>query len=231
MTFYNVTDNSSGSCKSNQNYASVTNSCKTGVNQCNNCLGYRNCVDCDKFFVNSNYKNFSNSFCCNQTLVDQSLDLPQIFGCASTIVDTIETENPNVSNNLPDIDAELDYNDLFSMPSDYYDDHNSINNLLCSKNKSSHLFMTHFNARSFQKNIDKLSHYLTDLKRKPDVVAVSETKLKENMIHSNIELNGYQFIQRNSYTFAGGVGIYVKSSISYNLKPTINIDLSSVENL
>ena len=30
---------------------------------------------------------------------------------------------------------------------------------------------------------------------------------------------------------AGGVGIYVKSSISYNLKPTINIDLSSVENL
>ena len=32
-------------------------------------------------------------------------------------------------------------------------------------------------------------------------------------------------------TSAGGVGIYVKSSISYNLKPTINIDLSSVENL
>ena len=51
------------------------------------------------------------------------------------------------------------------------------------------------------------------------------------MIHSNIELDGYQFIRRNSHTFAGGVGIYVKSSISYNLKPTINIDLSSVENL
>ena len=51
------------------------------------------------------------------------------------------------------------------------------------------------------------------------------------MIHSNIELDGYQFIYRNSHTSAGGVGIYVKSSISYNLKPTINIDLSSVENL
>ena len=50
VTFYDVTDNSSGNCKSNQNYA-------------------------------------------------------------------IEAENPNVSNNLPDIDAELDYNDLFSMPS------------------------------------------------------------------------------------------------------------------
>ena len=61
---------------------------------------------------------------------------------------------PNVSNNLSVIDAELDYNDLFSMPSDYYDDHNSINNLLCSKNKSNHLFLIHFNVRSLQKNID-----------------------------------------------------------------------------
>ena len=88
-----------------------------------------------------------------------------------------------------------------------------------------------YHQSTLQKNIDKLSHYLTDLNRKPDVVAVSETKLKENMIHSNIELDGYQFIHRNRHTSAGDVGIYVKSSISYNLKPTINIDLSSVENL
>ena len=40
-----------------------------------------------------------------------------------------------------------------------------------------------------------------------------------------------QFIQRNSHKFADSVEIYVKSYISYNLKPTINIDLSSVENL
>ena len=93
------------------------------------------------------------------------------------------------------------------MPSDYYDDHNSINNLLCSKNKSIHLFMIHFNVRSLQKNIDQLSHYLTDLNCKPNVVAVSETKPKENMIHSNIELDGYQFIHRNSHISAGGVGI------------------------
>ena len=37
--------------------------------------------------------------------------------------------------------------------------------------------MIHFNVRSLQKNTDKLSHYLTDLNRKPDVVVVSETKL------------------------------------------------------
>ena len=51
------------------------------------------------------------------------------------------------------------------------------------------------------------------------------------MIHSNIELDGHQFIHRNSHTFAGDVGIYVKSSISYNMKTNINIDLSLIENL
>ena len=91
--------------------------------------------------------------------------------------------------------------------------------------------MIHFNVRSLQKVIDRLSHYPTNLNRKPDVVAVSETKLKENMIHSNIKLDGYQFIHRNSHTFAGGVGIDVKSSISYNMKTSIDIDLSSVEDL
>ena len=67
-----------------------------------------------------------------------------------------------------------------------------------------------FNVGSLQKNIDKLSHYLTDLKRKRDVIAVFEIKLKENMIYCNIELDGYQFIHRCSQTLAGGVGIYVK---------------------
>ena len=64
------------------------------------------------------------------------------------------------------------------MPSDFYYDHSSINNLLCSKNKFDHLFMIRFNIRSLQKNIDKLLHYLTDLNRKPNVLTVSETKLK-----------------------------------------------------
>ena len=72
----------------------------------------------------------------------------------------MQTKNTNLSNNFPDI--ELDYNDLFCMLIDYYYDPMSINNLLCLKNKSSHLFMIYFNVKSVQKNIDKISHYLTD---------------------------------------------------------------------
>ena len=51
------------------------------------------------------------------------------------------------------------------------------------------------------------------------------------MIRSNIELDNFQFIYRNSRTLAGGVGIYVKNSISFNMKSDVSIDLPSVENL
>ena len=87
--------------KSKQNYARVTNSFKTGVNQCNNSLRYKNSVDCDSFFVNSNHKNSSNS-------VNQSPGgLPQICDSTRTIDDSIESKNTNISNNLPDINARL----------------------------------------------------------------------------------------------------------------------------
>ena len=145
VTFCNVIDNL-------KNYTRVTNSSKTGVNQCNNSLRYRNRVDCDNFFVNSDHKNSSNSF-------NQSQEgLPQI--CGSTFDNSIETENTNISNSLLDIDVELYYNDIFCMPSDYYYDHSSINNLLCSKNIFNYLFMIHFNVKSLQKI---LTNYLTTL--------------------------------------------------------------------
>ena len=125
VTFYDAIGDGSAICKSQQNYARVTNSCETDVNQCNNSLRYRNCVDCKNFFVTNNHKNSSNS-------VNQSpRGLPQICGSTSTIDNNIEIKNTNILNNLPDVDAELNYNNLFCMPSDYYYNHSSINNLLC----------------------------------------------------------------------------------------------------
>ena len=50
-----------------------------------------------------------------------------------------------------------------------------------------------------------MSQYLSELKRRPDVIALTETKLKDN-ICGNIELPGSKFIHVNSPTLAGGVG-------------------------
>ena len=37
----------------------------------------------------------------------------------------------------------------------------------------------HFNIRSLAKNIDKLNEYICDLKTKPSVIAITETKLNK----------------------------------------------------
>ena len=82
----------------------------------------------------------------------------------------------------------------------------SQNNIL--RNRTNELLIIHFNIRSLEKNIDKMSQYLSELKTQPDVIALTETKLKDNICGS-IELPGYEFIHVNSPTLAGGVGFYI----------------------
>ena len=74
-----------------------------------NILRYINCVNCDNSFEKYNHKHSRNQISVNQ----RPGDLPPIFGSTSTIDNSIVTENTNLSNNLPDVDAEQDYNDLF----------------------------------------------------------------------------------------------------------------------
>ena len=46
--------------------------------------------------------------------------------------------------------------------------------------KNNDLFLIHFNVCSLQKHIDQfLNNYLVGFKNQPDIVAISETKLKE----------------------------------------------------
>ena len=82
----------------------------------------------------------------------------------------------------------------------------SQNNIL--RNRTNELLIIHFNIRSLEKNIDKMSQYLSELTTQPDVIALTETKLKDN-ICGNIELPGYKLIHVNSPTLAGGVGFYI----------------------
>jgi len=63
---------------------------------------------------------------------------------------------------------------------------------------------------SLQKYFDELNLYLTEFKYQPDLVAISETKLREGNIVQNIELDGYGFLRSDSAICAGGVGLYIK---------------------
>jgi len=64
-----------------------------------------------------------------------------------------------------------------------------------------------------------LQQYLSELKSTPDIVAITETRLNYTNNHvSNHNLEGYDFYQRDSHTLAGGVGVYVKSSLTANYR-------------
>ena len=57
-----------------------------------------------------------------------------------------------------------------------------------SNKKDNDLFLVHFNVRSLQRHIDELNNYLVGFKHQPDIVAISQTKLKKGLISRNVEL-------------------------------------------
>ena len=81
--------------------------------------------------------------------------------------------------------------------------------------KNNDLFLIHFNVRSLQKHIEQLNNYLVGFKNQPDIVAISESKLKEGLINRNIELECYGFLHSDSKKCAGEVGLYIKDTIKF----------------
>ena len=87
----------------------------------------------------------------------------------------------------------------------------------------------HVNTRSLHKNFEKLEELIHEINISPDVIAISETKLKDNIpfLHS---LFGNNFVNKNSSTNAGA-GIFVKSSCWSNSVPSLNLNVSDCEDL
>ena len=56
----------------------------------------------------------------------------------------------------------------------------------------------------------------------PDIIALTETRLSGNSAHSNIELNGYDFLHVDSETLAGGVGLYIQNNLDHIVNTEIN---------
>ena len=79
--------------------------------------------------------------------------------------------------------------------------------------KQQHNFkLLHVNIRSINAGLDKLNDLLALTKLSPDIILVSETKLKtsENLNHF---LKGYKFMHKGTRTNWSGVGIFAKENI------------------
>ena len=131
--------------------------------------------------------------------------------------------NSNISNACSKITrfADSDYLELFEK-CDYVESHK---HSWFKNKKTNDLFLIHFNIRSLQKHIDELATYLAGFKNQPEIVAISETKLREGNVNRNINLEGYSFVHSDSKTCAGGVRIYIKNTqkCSVNLHSKIVI--------
>ena len=88
--------------------------------------------------------------------------------------------------------------------------------------------MLHVNIRSLNKNFEKLEDILTQIPKLPDIIAISETKFNNKL---TFHLQGYNFIQNNSKTKAGGVGMFIKENISYNLSKFPQLNVLNCEDL
>ena len=94
--------------------------------------------------------------------------------------------------------------------------------------KATNFFILHVNIRSLNKNIDKLEELLLELGKLPDIIALSETKLKNSF---SCFLDGYKFIQSNSDTNAGGVGLLVRNNINFIVTDQYELNVPNCEDL
>ena len=91
------------------------------------------------------------------------------------------------------------------------------------------LSLLHCNIRSLYKNIDKLEEIVTPCSKPPDIIALSETRIKETSIIAT--LPGYNFINENSQTQAGGVGAYIKNNLKYLQRRDLQFKIHGCENI
>ena len=134
--------------------------------------------------------------------------------------------NPNLFGNDEIVDQSFDSLLTNINPCVYYNNPQSIPNRTSSSND---LLIVHVNIRSLTKSFEDLSHFLSQFSVPPDVICITETRLK-NASFVNISIPGYEFFFVNSFSLAGGVGVYVSSTIGFSVivKNVINAGCENI---
>ena len=96
--------------------------------------------------------------------------------------------------------------------------------------KLQNIFLLHINTRSLAKNLNQVRDLLISIGKIPDIIAISETKLRDGGFH-NVSLEGFEFVHNSSPTNAGGIGLYIKQGIIFNLITTPNLNIEECEDI
>ena len=105
--------------------------------------------------------------------------------------------------------------------------------LLCETSFTKHNIFLYMNVRSLVNNINKIDEILGLLPCSPEVMVISETKLKN--INYNITsyhfTTNYHFHSSNSPTNNGGISIYLKTPLNYKIPPDLCLNEDLVEDI
>lgn len=140
-------------------------------------------------------------------------------------------DNIDLLNVLPNPDKHDERDsDLMLIPpcSEYYET-SKLNKLLNSSYNSKICFsIFHCNIRSLPKNLPILEDWLYSLEKKPDILAISETKLNSKSI-INIDIPQYHFFHTDSETAAGGAALYISNNLKAIPRADIKFTMPLVE--
>ena len=90
------------------------------------------------------------------------------------------------------------------------------NSSTCVQPSENSLKLVHLNIRSLTKNFDALFEFISSLSFTPDLVCLTETRIKNQPL-ANITIPGSSFAHVNSLGSAGDVAIYISNNCNFKL--------------
>ena len=122
-----------------------------------------------------------------------------------------------ITSGLLDLPNLSDYDINKHMPQSIDSCYFTIPELSSLQVSSTEFIILHTNIRSLSLHYDELVSLSVHTNLNPDVIGVSEIwHSNDNPIVSNIDISGYTFLKTKSATQNGGVGLYIKDSLTFN---------------
>ena len=150
-----------------------------------------------------------------------SRKLLEILGASQVVSNTDDVNHSELTNLL--------FNSLLEnvYESKYFDIPMQSSSFVQNQNS---LSVFHVNIRSLTKLFDALYELISSLPVSPDVVCITETRIKGNPL-LNISISNYNFFHKDSPTNAGGVAIYVSKKHQFKLTQEFKLNLKGCEEL
>ena len=139
-------------------------------------------------------------------------------------------ETYQFNNQYSDCLSDQNLNWLTNFDSKYYDV-GEYEQFMLKTNANKNLSMIHFNTVNLVNKHERLCEILQPVIDKLQIIAISETKLKDGS-DLDVSMPGFHdIITDNSKTSYGGVGLYISESINSSPREDLKIDLSGCENI